>query len=184
MSEDEFDGYIDQEEDDKDEDESDEEEEMIGDIGDIDGAEGDGTAQFSGQGGCTQDMTNKSPIDFFQLFLTDNILQMVVEQTNLFAEQFIQSHELARHSRVQQWGRSSHDINEIKRFLALVIIMGLVSYPSIEDSWVTSWPFATATFSSVMSRDRFSLILRFLHLSDSTKYIPKGQPGHNPLFKL
>ena len=163
---------------------SDEDEEMIGDIGDTDGAERDGIPQFSGQGGCIQDMTNKSPIDFFQLFLTDDILQMVVEQTNLFAEQFIDTHELARRSRVQQWGRSSHDIDELKRFLALVIIMGLVSYPSIEDSWVTSWPFATATFSSVMSRDRFSLILRFLHLSDSTKYIPKGQPGHDPLFKL
>ena len=40
------------------------------------------------------------------------------------------------------------------------------------------------TSSSILKRDRFSLILRFLHLNDSTKYIPKGQPGHDPLYKL
>ena len=35
-----------------------------------------------------------------------------------------------------------------------------------------------------MSRDRFSLLLRFLHLNDSTKYIPKGEPGYDPPYKL
>ena len=49
---------------------------------------------------------------------------------------------------------------------------------------MTSWPFATATFSSIMKRDQFSLIMRFLHLNDSTGYIPKGQPGYDPLYKL
>ena len=35
-----------------------------------------------------------------------------------------------------------------------------------------------------MKRDRFSLVMKFLHLADNEKYIPKGQPGHDPLFKL
>ena len=35
-----------------------------------------------------------------------------------------------------------------------------------------------------MSRNRFSLLLRFLHLNDSTKYIPNGEPGYDPLYKL
>ena len=35
-----------------------------------------------------------------------------------------------------------------------------------------------------MKRDRFSLIMRFLHLADNECYIPKGQPGHDPLYKL
>ena len=134
--------------------------------------------------GCTSDMTNKAPIDFFQLFITDTIVESIVEQTNLFAQQYMDSHELSRRSRVQQWGRSVHNMAELKRFFALVVLMGLINFPSIEDCWVTSWPFATLTFSSIMSRDRFSLLLRFLHLNDSTKYIPKGEPGYDPLYKL
>ena len=35
-----------------------------------------------------------------------------------------------------------------------------------------------------MKRDRFSLLMRFLHLNDSTQYRRKGEPGHDPLFKL
>ena len=36
----------------------------------------------------------------------------------------------------------------------------------------------------IMKRNRFSLVLRFLHLKDSSQYIRKGEPGHDPLFKL
>ena len=46
-------------------------------------------------------MTNKAPIDFFQLFI-DTIVESIVEQTNLFAQQYTDSHELSRRSRVQQ----------------------------------------------------------------------------------
>ena len=35
-----------------------------------------------------------------------------------------------------------------------------------------------------MKRDCFSLILRFLHLNDSSQYRRKGEPGQDPLFKL
>ena len=140
--------------------------------------------EYLGHPGCTQDMANKNPIDFFQLFVTDAMLEVVVKQTNLFAQQFIDSHDLTRRSRVQQWGRSPHDLVELKKFLAMTIIMGLINYPCTEDCWVTSWPFATVTFSSILKRDRFSLIMKFLHLNDSTKYVPKGQPGYDALYKL
>ena len=35
-----------------------------------------------------------------------------------------------------------------------------------------------------MKRDRFSLIMKLLHLADNEQYTPKGQPGHDPIFKL
>ena len=35
-----------------------------------------------------------------------------------------------------------------------------------------------------MKRDRFSLVLKFFHVADNNSYIPKGQPGHDPLFKI
>ena len=102
--------------------------------------------------GCISDMTEKSPLDFFQLFVTDEMLEAITEQTKLFAQQYIDSHEFARRSRVQQWVRSAHvhDVAELKKFLAMVIIMGLISYPSIEDyvknehsrqNYTTDFPF-------------------------------------------
>ena len=41
--------------------------------------------------------------------VTDAMLEAVAEQTNLFAQQFIDSHDLARRSQVRQWGWSPHE---------------------------------------------------------------------------
>ena len=35
-----------------------------------------------------------------------------------------------------------------------------------------------------MSRDRFKQILRYFHCCDSTAYIPRGEEGHDPLYKV
>ena len=58
--------------------------------------------------------------------------------------------------------------------------MECIHYPAIEDYWSTSWPFATVTFSSVLKRDRFSLVLKFLHLNDNSKYITENQSAYTP----
>ena len=47
---------------------------------------------------------------------------------------------------------------------------GLVSFTRVEDVWVTSWPLATSAFSGVMSRNHFSLLMRFLYLNDSSQH--------------
>ena len=59
--------------------------------------------EYTQHPGCTSDMTNKAPIDYFQLFFTDSILKSIVDQINLFAQQYMEGHELSRRSWVQQW---------------------------------------------------------------------------------
>ena len=78
------------------------------------------------------------------------------------------------------WADKQLDVDEIKKFVAIVILMGIIHYPHIEDYWATRWPFGTDAYRSIMKRDRFCLLLRFLHLNDNRKYIPKGQVGHDP----
>ena len=50
--------------------------------------------EYTQHPGCTCDMTNEALIDFFQLFFTDGILKSIVEQTNLFAQQYMEGHVL------------------------------------------------------------------------------------------
>ena len=42
---------------------------------------------------------------------------------------------------------------DIKKFLALVIAMGIVNMPDMQQYWSTTWPFTSINFSSIMSRD-------------------------------
>ena len=88
-----------------------------------------------------------SPLTFYQLLVTERMLDDIVKQTNIYANQYIAAHTLHPRSRVQQWSRQVFDRDELKRFLALVITMGLVNLPQIEDHWVRSWPYNSDTCS-------------------------------------
>ena len=60
----------------------------------------------------------------------------------------------------------------------------VISYPTLQQYWCRSWPFPTSTFSSIMPRDCFLLILKFLHLTNNNNQIPLGHPEHDWLFIL
>ncbi len=139
---------------------------------------------FTATPGPIHDMSYKNPIDFFRLMIPDSILEEIVRQTNLYAEQFFENNNIRPRSRAQMWDSLQHNLPELKKFLSLILIMESIHYPAIEDYWSTSWPFASSTFSSILKRDRFSLLLKFLHLNDNNHFIPKGQPGHDPLHKI
>ena len=50
----------------------------------------EGIPEFQGSAGCTRDTTNMAPYDFFSMLVEDSILEEIVKQTNLFAEQFLE----------------------------------------------------------------------------------------------
>jgi hypothetical protein len=62
--------------------------------------------------------------------------------------------------------------------------MGIISPSDINEYWSTDPVTSTPFFSATMSRDRFLLITSFLHLSNNDDFIPRENPGHDPLFKL
>lgn len=66
----------------------------------------------------------------------------------------------------------------------MIITMGVLDYPTLQRYWSRSWPYSITTFSSIMSRDRFLLILKFLHLNNNEDQVSRGLPGHDRLFKL
>ncbi|KAM4583571.1 piggyBac transposable element-derived protein 4-like [Odontesthes bonariensis] len=72
----------------------------------------------------------------------------------------------------------------MKAFLALHLCMGQVDKPEIEDYWAEFWPTHTPGFGKVMARNRFEIILSFLHFANNSEYVGRGQPGHDRLFKV
>jgi len=57
--------------------------------------------------------------------------------------------------------------------------MSLVEKPHIKDYWSTNPVLYTPFASSLMKRDRFTSIF-----SSNSKYVSKGHPGHDSLFKI
>ena len=62
--------------------------------------------------------------------VTDEMLDHIVEQTNIYAQQYIDITPLPPHSCVHGWNNEIHNQAELKKFLAM---MDLVNYPHVED---------------------------------------------------
>ena len=112
--------------------------------------------------------TNLSNLaDFVDLFFSKELLEMLVKQTNLYASQTIaKMGPLRRSSRMKHW--KEIDVAEMKVFLGLMLQMGPCSLPSLDAYWSTSVLYDFSLWSSLMSRNRFQILLRFFHFVDTS----------------
>ncbi|XP_041421552.1 piggyBac transposable element-derived protein 4-like [Xenopus laevis] len=137
---------------------------------------------FTAVSGVKVDTSNFEPINFFHLFLTEAILQDMVQYTNVYAEQYLAQNPLPRYARAQAWHPT--DIAEMKRFVGLTLAMGLIKVNSLESYWDTTTVLSIPIFSATMPRNRYQLLLRFLHFNDNSRAVPPNDPSHDRLHKL
>ena len=127
---------------------------------------------------------NPDIIDFVKLFFNDEDFKILTEETNRYANEYLQQSELRHYSRLKRWPSAGVSCDDLKCFIALTIAMGLTVQEDLGEYWSTDPVVQTPFYPSIMSRDFFMNILSFLHLSDNNNYIPRGERGYNPLFKL
>lgn len=112
------------------------------------------------------------PREFFDKFFTDEVVHLLVEQTNLYAGQ----------SKSRDWDDAVDD--EIRSFLGLLIAMGLHGLPKFRLYWSTNPLFRVQPVVDVMTRQRFMKLLGNLHLNDNSKAVPRDDPAYDKLHKL
>lgn len=62
--------------------------------------------------------------------------------------------------------------------------MGLVKITSYEDYWTTDNILEMPGLRSTMTRNRFELILTYLHLNNNANCLPSDNPSYDRLFKV
>lgn len=127
--------------------------------------------EFSAAHGIQVDTEGFGHVDYIKLFLTDDIIQVLVQQTNLYAAQYIAGRNISRRSRVQRWKPT--DTAEMTKFIATIWLMGFIHKPTLESYWTKDRLLSSPVFPSLMARDRFLLILKFLHFNDNSQQ-PSG----------
>ena len=110
-------------------------------------------------------LQSEDPLDFLELVLTDELLEMIVEETNRYALQTIPTVKNTKEARVRNW--YPVDLEELKTFFGLVFLSGVIHKPEIDMNWSTDEVYETPYFGKCMSRNRFQIILRFLHCADN-----------------
>ena len=108
-------------------------------------------------------------IDFLDFFLDEEFCNIITTQTNLYISQFCEKHAiLPRYSRARNWKDVTND--EIRQFIALQVLTGIVKKPEISQYWSTDPFLRSPIFNEVMPRNRFQSITKFLHFNDNSKY--------------
>ncbi|KAK9711269.1 Transposase IS4 [Popillia japonica] len=102
------------------------------------------------------------PINYFDLLLTDEFYDLVVEETNAYAEEVFLSTNFEQ-SRITSCKPLTKA--ELRVFLGLFLHTGTISINRLHDYWKKNWLFNITCFTESMSRNRFLLILRCLHFA-------------------
>lgn len=125
---------------------------------------------FKNYVGINTEVNLQSPLQILTLFLTPFFFNLMITESNRYATQCHQTLNLTE--------------EELKKFIGILIIMGFHSLPSLRLYWSQDTNFHVPRISSVMSMRRFLKIMRFLHVNDNEKMIPRGNAGYDRLFKI
>jgi len=123
---------------------------------------------FIGNPGMQFAVENEADVmSYFDHYIPPELSEIAVDQTNLYAQQQIAKMPcpVTKHARSEEWKPVT--VIEMKKFLGLIFVTGIVRKPKLELYWSTRGIFQTPVFSQTMSRNRFQLIQRYLHFNDN-----------------
>ena len=108
----------------------------------------------------------------------------MVRETNRYADQFFARHRatLSAGSRFHRW-KGDVTPEEMQAFLGICMYMGMVKLPTYPMYWSND-TMLDLGIKKVMSRDKFLLILSFLHCANNEDMLPRNDPNHDRLFKI
>lgn len=112
----------------------------------------------------------ETPYEFFNYFFSNDLIQQIVCQTNLYAVQ-------KRPERPAVFTEI-----EIKQYIGIIIYMSIVHMPNTRSYWSEELRFAPV--ADIMPINRFEKIRQYIHFNDNQTFIPRDQPGHDRLHKI
>ena len=121
-------------------------------------------------------------VHVFKLFFNRQVVHLFVEQTKLNYEWKKEGCTTCQ----TQDHVVPHDHPRDKcSYLSPLPWVLIVQLPKMCDYWrQKQWLFHLPVFAEVMPRGRFLQIYHYLHVSDDSQAIPRGNNNHNPLFEV
>ena len=109
------------------------------------------------------------PRNYFDMFFGHELIETISEQTDLYS--------------VQTSGKNIQtNNNEIEQFIGILIMMGIVKYPSYRMYW--SPETRIPAIADVMSVNRFENLKRYFHIADNSTMPKQGEANFDKLYKV
>lgn len=126
---------------------------------------------FHGNESLTAELLELStPFECFKYFFNDKLLEKIVFESNLYAQQNNINKSMALSE------------NELQQYIGILIFMSIVRVPNTRNYWNAD--VGLDPVKNIMTLNRFEKIRQFLHFNDNSSYIPRGDENHDRLHKL
>lgn len=102
-----------------------------------------------------------SPLECFELFFCEDVINKAVTETNRYAAQHLASCSISQSSRLMSWRPVTEA--DMKVFFGMLLLQGVVIKPQVQWYWTKRKVIETPIFGQVMSKARFLLIMKFLN---------------------
>jgi len=113
------------------------------------------------------------PIDYFELFFDQKIMEYIAEETNRYRQQNSSSSTTSHQA---QWYTTN--FKEMYVFIATTMLMGTVQKNKLRDYWSVDPVIITPIYRELFSRDRYYSIMRMLH------FVNNNENSSGKLFKV
>ena len=94
----------------------------------------------------------QTPYQYFSQFFTPEMISHIAQNTNLYSVQVLTK-------------SIDTDDNEIQKFLAMLLFMGICHLPAVDDYWSVQLRYDL--IADVMSVNRFKCLKRYIHFTDN-----------------
>jgi len=119
--------------------------------------------------------SNSTILDFFEALVTPFLLGKVAYETNEYYRQNTESHNMS--CRNASWYATTSE--ELYLFISVQMLMARNKKLDISEYWSTDPLLYSPIFGKIMSRNRFQLLLRYIHFCNN-----KNQVTNDRLFKI
>lgn len=116
-------------------------------------------------------LQDPTPVKLFQLFWPDHILEHIVYQTNLYAQQ-------------EDKPFVPVTTKEMNTFLGINLLMGIKKLPYYRDYWSTCPDLHEPFVSKFMTVNRFGWLLTHLHVNDNHFLPDRNSPNYDKLYRI
>ncbi|ROT78870.1 putative piggyBac transposable element-derived protein 4 [Penaeus vannamei] len=110
--------------------------------------------------------SDSSPLELFSFFFTEELMDMIVRETNRYHRQ----KPGPSSSHMKDWVDTS--VSELGVFIGLRMAMGINQKPEQRSYWSTDLFYHSPLFPATMTRDRFVQLSRYLHVVDEGSHPP------------
>jgi len=120
------------------------------------------------------------PLSYFNVFITDGMLDAIVLDTNIRASQLMAAARRGtRRSRLNNW----IDV-ELRILITVLFYQTLIHKPEQEMYWSTKPLLETPYIQQVMSEQQFNLLMKCLHFVDSGDLPPTTSASEKSFLKI